>query len=198
MVRLRLDVAKMFRLKRPTSDQIQQFIAAQSELPFSYPEIGATNTNPPAGYTVDHNRRRLGFGTQVFAGAVNALNQWKQFDLGWVQMVPQGTPVEIGAVVAILTSHFGFWSLNACRVVYLIDDDGPVKKFGFAYGTLSSHVERGEERFTVEWHKEDDSVWYDILAFSRPNKLLVKLGVPLARMLQKRFAQDSMTVMSSL
>jgi uncharacterized protein (UPF0548 family) len=61
-----------------------------------------------------------------------------------------------------------------------------VKRFGFAYGTLSTHVERGEERFTIEWHRDEDSVWYDILAFSRPNKLLVKLGLPLARMLQQR------------
>jgi len=182
----------MFRLKRPTADQIQRFIASQKELQFSYSEIGATNKDLPAGYTIDHNRRRLGFGEQVFARAVEALKEWKQFDLGWVQMVPAGTPVEVGAVVAILTSHFGFWSLNACRVVYLINDDGPVRKFGFAYGTLSSHVERGEERFTIEWHQEDDSVWYDILAFSRPNKLLVKLGIPLARMLQKRFARDSL------
>ncbi len=127
---------------------------------------------------------------------VAALRNWKQFDLGWVRMVPSETPIEVGAVVAILTYHFGFWSLNACRVVYLIDEDGPVKKFGFAYGTLSSHVERGEERFTIEWHASDDSVWYDILAFSRPNQFLIKLGLPLARMLQERFARDSLNVMA--
>jgi uncharacterized protein (UPF0548 family) len=28
--------------------------------------------------------------------------------------------------------------------------DGPVRRFGFAYGTLPDHVESGEERFTVE------------------------------------------------
>jgi len=111
-------------------------------------------------------------------------------------MVPVGTPVEVNAVVAILTRHFEFWSLNACRVVYLIDDDGPTTRFGFAYGTLASHVECGEERFTIEWHKDDDSVWYDILAFSRPNKLLIKLGSPFARRLQRRFAKDSLKTMA--
>src|SRR5262249_20824062 len=68
---------------------------------------------------------------------------------------------------------------------------GQVQRYGFAYGTLPEHAESGEERFTVEWHEADDAVWYDILAFSRPHQLLVRLGYPLARRLQKRFARDS-------
>jgi uncharacterized protein (UPF0548 family) len=63
--------------------------------------------------------------------------------------------------------------------------------FGFAYGTLPGHVERGEERFLVEWDQGDDAVWYDILAFSRPNHLLTRLGYPVVRRLQKRFGRDS-------
>ena len=54
--------------------------------------------------------------------------------------------------------------------------------------------ESGEERFTVAWH-EDDAVWYDILAFSRPNHFLARLGYPLVRRLQKRFARDSAAAM---
>ncbi|MGH9971375.1 MAG: DUF1990 family protein [Pyrinomonadaceae bacterium] len=185
----------MFFVTKPSPEEIARFISSRRELPFSYPEVGATGREPPAGYTVDHNRIRLGTGEEVYERAIAALKNWKQFDLGWVRMVPSGTPIETGAIVAILTRHFGFWSLNGCRVVYLISEDGAERKFGFAYGTLSSHVERGEERFTIEWHKSDDSVWYDILAFSRPNQVLVKLGFPLARMLQKRFARDSLATM---
>jgi uncharacterized protein (UPF0548 family) len=55
-------------------------------------------------------------------------------------------------------------------------------------------VECGEERFTIEWHK-DNSVWYDIYAFSRAQHRLVKVGYPYARSLQKRFAKDSMAAM---
>jgi len=186
----------MFLIKKPSYVQIQQFIVSQHDIPFSYAEVGATRDHLPGEYTIDHNRRKLGAGPRVFETAVAALKEWKQFDLGWVQMVPAATPIEVGSVVAILTRHFGFWSLNACRVVYLVNENGPVKKFGFAYGTLASHVERGEERFTIEWHADDDSVWYDILAFSRPNKFIVKLGLPLTRMLQKRFARDSLAVLA--
>lgn len=187
----------MFLLRQPSPEAIRRFISSQRELAFSYPEVGATAGKLPQGYIVDRNRIQLGRGNEAYERAIAALRNWKQFDLGWVRMVPPETPIEVGAVVAILTRHFGFWSLNACRVVYLIDEDGPVKKFGFAYGTLSSHVERGEERFTIEWHTTDDTVWYDILAFSRPNQFLVRLGFQLARRLQKRFAKDSLSVMTA-
>jgi uncharacterized protein (UPF0548 family) len=33
---------------------------------------------------------------------------------------------------------------------------------------LPSHVERAEERFTVEGHAADDPVFYDVFAFARP------------------------------
>jgi uncharacterized protein (UPF0548 family) len=185
----------MFFLRKPSPDNVQRFIASQRELPFSYPEVGATQSDLPSGYTVDHNRVQLGSGQQCYESAIAAIRNWKQFDLGWVQMVPAETPLETGAVVAILTQHFGIWSLNACRVVYLINEESPVKKFGFAYGTLSSHVECGEERFTIEW-QNDGTVWYDILAFSKPNQLLIRFGLPIARMLQRRFAKDSLKAMT--
>ena len=47
----------------------------------------------------------------------------------------------------------------------------------------------------MEWHAADAAVWYDILAFSRPQQLLARLGYPLARRLQKRFARDSAAAM---
>ena len=161
-------------------------------MPFSYPEIGATRTTPPQGYTIDHNRVQLGVGKECFDRAVDAIRSWKQFDLGWVEASPADTLLEVGAAVAVVARHLGFWSVNVSRIVYLVEEGGTIEKFGFAYGTLKSHVERGEERFTVEWHRDDDSVWYDILAFSRPNQILVRLGKPFARYLQKKFARGSL------
>ena len=75
------------------------------------------------------------------------------------------------------------------NVVYVVDES---RRFGFAYGTLPDHVECGEERFLIEWQL-DDSVWYDIFAFSRPQHPLVRLSKPLARRLQKQFARDSLS-----
>ncbi len=38
--------------------------------------------------------------------------------------------VEPGEVVAVMGRAVGVWWLNACRVVYLVDESGPVSKFG--------------------------------------------------------------------
>ena len=194
----------MFLPRQPSDETIRQFISSQHNLPFSYREVGATRsevvlsaTTVPlkSDYKIDHNRMRLGDGEDVYLRAVAALKSWKQFDLGWVTIVPPNTPVEVGRTVAVQARTFGFWSLSAARIVYVIEDEAPVKRFGFAYGTLPNHVECGEERFTIE-QREDGSVWYDIYAFSHPQHPLVRLGFPVARKLQKRFVRDSLAVMA--
>lgn len=185
----------MFLPRQPSDETIRQLISSQQELSFSYRDVGATRSEKaPPDFTVDHNRTRLGAGADTYQSAVSALQSWKQFDLGWVTIVPPNTPVEVGRTVAVQAFTFGFWSLSACRIVYVIDEKETVKRFGFAYGTLPNHVECGEERFTIEWH-EDDSVWYDIYAFSHPQHPLVRLAFPIARALQRRFARESLAAM---
>ena len=181
----------MFLLRKPSAETIRQFIESQSHLPFSYSQTGATQTQPPPGFTVDHNQIRLGEAKQTFDRAVAALKGWRQFELGWVTVVPKSLPLEVGTTVAVQAKTCGVWSLSACRIVYVIND---ARRFGFAYGTLPDHVECGEERFTVEW-RPDDSVWYDILAFSRPRHPLVKIALPLVRKWQKAFARESLAAM---
>lgn len=188
----------MFLLSRPTAHVVREFSDRQSALPFSYSEVGATATEPPTGYRVDHNRVQLGVGRETYVRAVEALKHWRQFDLGWVTIFPAEAVLSEGAVVAIAAKAAGIWCVNASRVVYMIDDQRNAKaRFGFAYGTLADHVEQGEERFMVEW-KEDDSVWYDLYAFSRPHHPLARIGLPVVRMLQKRFAKDSLRAMVHL
>jgi uncharacterized protein (UPF0548 family) len=177
----------MFLVRHPSDQRIRSFISAQQQSQLSYNPSGLTRDSLPAGYNVDHNRVRLGTGVECFNAAVAAITQWKMFDLGWVRLCWDDTPIEPGANVAIVVHHLGFWSINACRIVYVIDEPG---RYGFAYGTLAQHAEIGEERFMVEWNRQDDSIWYDILAVSKPGPL-ARFGYPYARRLQKRFARDS-------
>jgi uncharacterized protein (UPF0548 family) len=181
-------------LTRPSPDLICAFIESQRGQPFSYPEQGATRERAPHGYTVDRNRIQLGLGVAIFERAAEALRQWKMFDTGWIHLCSQDTPVRADCTVAVAARHYGFWSLNACRVVYVVDDRGAQPRYGFAYGTLPEHAETGEERFTVEMRPEDETVWYRIYAFSRP-KGIARVGYPLSRSLQKRFARDSKKAM---
>jgi uncharacterized protein (UPF0548 family) len=118
------------------------------------------------------------------------------FNFDWVEVHTLGGPIVSDMNVAILARVLGVWYVNACRIVYLIDDTGPVETYGFAYGTLPDHAERGEERFTVAWDHADDSVRYVQFAFSRPNHLLTRLNYPLARTVQKRFANDALEAMA--
>ena len=179
-------------MKKPSKAEIERFIASQRDLPLSYDEVGATRDGvPPKSYVVDRYRVKLGEGEEAYERAREALCSWRQLELGWVGLRPGGAPVEVGTTVAVLASHVGFWSLNSARIIYLVQERGDVERFGFAYGTLPGHAERGEERFLVEWSHEDDAVFYDVLAFSRPNHILAWLGYPFARVLQRRFARDS-------
>jgi uncharacterized protein (UPF0548 family) len=185
----------MLSLRKPSAERLRDFLAVQAKFDFTYPAVGATAAVPPIGYVVDHTRIKLGDGAGTFAAAKAALRRWDHFRLGWVETWPPDTPIQVGQVVAVIARLFGLWSLNACRIVYVVEEERPVKRYGFAYGTLPQHAESGEERFTVECHEADDAVWYDILAFSRPQQLLARLGYPFARRLQKRFARDSAAAM---
>lgn len=183
----------MFFLSKPARGVIDEFLKAQEEQPFSYAHVGASRDAAPRGYDLDHHRVEIGRGADVFARACAALRQWKMFDVSWLSLCFAATPMAPGATVAILARHAGIWSLNACRVVYRIEGSA---RCGFAYGTLPEHGERGEERFTVEFSRADNSVWYDLYAFSRP-RLVARLVYPYARILQHRFARDSMKAMQA-
>jgi len=184
----------MLLFRKPSGDSLRTFLDSQRSLDFSYTGVGGTAGDPPSGYVVDHTRVELGKGQHVFERAKAGLEHWEQFRLGWLEAWPSDTPIEAGQVVAVIAHAMGNWWLNACRIVYVIDEKQPVRQFGFAYGTLPGHIEAGEERFLLEW-SADDSVWYDILAFSRPHHVLARLGYPLVRRMQKQFGRDSAAAM---
>jgi uncharacterized protein (UPF0548 family) len=181
--------------RRPKPGTIRDFIAAQCRLDLTYQAVGSAGSTLPSGYVVDHTRVRLGEGESVFRAARTAMMRWEHFTLGWARAEPNDTPIQVGAVVAVVARVMGLWWLNASRVVYTIDESGPVSRFGFAYGTLPGHAESGEERFLIEWNTANKSVWYDTLAFSRPNHFLARLGYPFARRTQRRYDRGSAAAM---
>lgn len=184
----------MLSLRKPKSSTIRQFLDRQAKLEFTYNSVGATANQPPKGYVVDQTRKKLGQGEQVFTSAKTALQGWEQFRLGWLEAWSPETPIQQGEVVAVVARSVGMWWLNACRIVYVIDEQQPVQRFGFAYGTLPDHVGSGEERFLIEMDEAGD-VWYDILAFSRPQNIFARLGYPFVRVVQKRFGGESTAAM---
>lgn len=180
------------RLTRPSDAEVRAHLASQVDLPLTYDSVGATRDNhAPPGYAHDHNRQLLGYGADAFARAKAAVRAWTMFPAPLAYIEPLPIPIEVGAQAGVVIRALGLWWLNAARIVYVIDEP---RRFGFAYGTLPGHVERGEERFLVEW-LADDSVWYDLRAFSQPRALLVRAGKPIARRLQRRFGVLSKAAM---
>lgn len=191
-----------FSLSRPPDAEIRGQLDRQSKEDFSYPDVGASlegaeslRARLDGRYVIDHYRARLGFGAEAFARARSALRRWEMFNLDWVELCWPTTRIEAGSTVGVLVTGPVVWSLNPCRIVQCIDDTGSTERFGFAYGTLPDHAAQGEEYFRVEWSRTDDVVWYEVLAFSRPQQILARLGYPYLRLMQKRFAGDSIRAM---
>lgn len=190
----------MMSFRKPSPAVIAEHLLRQGDLPLSYDFVGLSQQIPdaatPRGFVFDRRREQIGAGDQGWERAKQAIREWVMFQNGWTELhAPQGPP-RIGNVVGMLVWFGGLWWLNPARVLYEIDEttDAGKKRFGFGYGTLCAHAERGEERFLVE-QEPDGSVWYDLASFSQPRHPLVRLCSPLARRIQLRFGRDSMQAM---
>ena len=178
----------MSKLFPPAPAAIHKFLSAQTPLDFSYPGVGLSRSaEAPAGYDHDYNGVELGKGEAVWLAAKTAIRQWQMFPRGWAYIRPENTPVRTGEIVAMLVRVMGLWWINSCRIVYVLDNE---RQFGFAYGTLPGHAERGEELFLVE-RDEQGTVRYSVRAFSRPRHWMARLGYPLARAYQRKFVRAS-------
>lgn len=184
----------MLTIGSPSDDAIRRFLAEHEELPLTY-EAGMTRGAAPAGFNVDHLRHKLGSGEKVFARAVDALRSWTMFLQKGIRLESGGRQAELGATVAIIVQVGPIWWSNACRVVYLIDEAEPVRRVGFANGTLPRHAECGEEVFCIEQDASGD-VWYDLRAYSHPRHWLARVGYPMTRLMQRRFARGSAAAMA--
>jgi uncharacterized protein (UPF0548 family) len=182
----------MLSLRRPSPQALQAFLEQHRDAPCSCRRLDVAGEIRPVGYVRDHQRTELGRGPETFQSACQALREWRMFDLGWASVADSVCPLVAGRVVGVLARVAFFWTLNACRILDVIDEPG--NRFGFVYGTLDEHVEEGEERFLVE-RDSADRVWFDLLAVSRPHRWYVRMLSPLARLLQWRFRRDAALAM---
>ena len=184
----------MFLARRPSPEVIERFLDDSRGLPLSYDQIGLDGPDATR-HTLDQVRVAIGRGDRDFDAARAALMAWKQFDIGWAETFPRHAPIETGTVVAVLFRHLGFWSVNGCRILYDTAPADDRTRFGFAYGTLTSHAVAGEELFEVFRDPRTDEVFYRILATSWPRAPLARIGEPILRALQRKFRRESVAAM---
>jgi uncharacterized protein (UPF0548 family) len=130
----------MLFLRRPTHQEIHTLLAERGAMGFSYPDVGATRSSAPAGYRINHLRALLGQGADLRARAIGALLSWQLLAVAGLELFPKDPPMQPQTTVALLSRHFGLWSLDFCRVIYVLEaqgeDGGAIERTGFAYGTL--------------------------------------------------------------
>lgn len=177
----------VFHFTKPTSVYLQAMRAEQSKEPVTYPEIGGTLGELPAGYHHLHAERTVGSGEALMLRGREAIRTWAaQTELG-LALEPSIPDFVEGSVLAfaIPLRPSPMWATGSCRIVRIVDEP---RRFGFVYGTLPHHPERGEEAFLVH-HRDDDQVVFSVTAFSRAKTLPMRIAGPLGRIIQRQAAE---------
>jgi uncharacterized protein (UPF0548 family) len=143
--------------------------AAIGQKPLTYPEVGATADTLPSGYRHIRRTAVLGTGRNCFENAADRLMRWGVQRGAGLRIQTSSEVAEEGALLTIALGPVPAYG----RVVYTIDE--PDRR-GFAYGTLLGHPESGEELFAVRYAADSETVYLDIVAFSRPATWWSRLG----------------------
>jgi uncharacterized protein (UPF0548 family) len=148
----------------------------------TYSDLGATlSGGRPKGFHHGRYTSDLGHGHATFQRAVEGLRAWDAHRLPGARVFPEGQEIQTGATV-IVTFGTPILALAVpCRIVGVIDEE---TRWGFAYGTLPGHPEQGEEAFVVSI-SVDETVQFEVVAFSRPDDFLVRLSGPIGRGIQR-------------
>ena len=77
-----------------------------------------------------------------------ALGRWQQFRLGWVEVWSPETPIQTGEVVAVIARNLGLWWLNACRIVYVVDEEEPIGRLRLRLRNASGSCWNGGGAFS--------------------------------------------------
>ena len=130
-----------------TPERLRQYLASRLDSPLSYPEVGTSLGALPVGYRHDSSDVWLGESDAAFRRATQGLTEWQAHRAAGVRVYPPDATLATGTTVALALPLFGVHALAACRIVAVIRE---ASRFGFAYGTVAGHPERGEEAFVVE------------------------------------------------
>jgi len=164
--------------RRSTAEIERRLTASRSAAP-SYDHVGSTLREAPPGVPELLVERTV---PGSVAAARSALRRWETHRGIGGRVVPATPPVE-GETVAVIIPRGPFEVLVVDRVVLVVDEPD---RFGFAYGTLPGHPERGEELFLVT-AEGDEHVRLTIRAHARPVGVAA-LGAPVTRWIQRRAA----------
>jgi uncharacterized protein (UPF0548 family) len=182
----------LIRFRRPPAHKLGSLLTSQRESQLSYATPGMTQGTPPLGYRVSSAEVDLGEGSDIFDAAVGHLRNWRVHAQS-LQTVIAKSQVTTGTTVILVARIFPIYVTMACRVVYTIDAENA---WGFAYGTLPHHVEKGEEQFLVS--KVGQRVHFSVTGYSRAGHSLTVVAGPIGKRLQKTATERYVSSMEQL
>jgi len=138
-------------------------------------------------YRFDHASAVVGKGAEDFERARSAVGGWAMARQGWIDVHLEADSVTRGSQVAAVARVGPIWNVSYGIVTQV--DDGP-RRYAFSYGTTKDHAAKGEERFEVVHHDNNDVV-FSISAVSRPARWWGWLGYPIMRWTQARFRRGA-------
>ena len=175
----------MFKPGRPTDDALKRIAEGVSSAGVTYERVGDTLAGDlPPHYQHDRGEVSIGSGAEAFSRGVEGLRSWRAHLGAGARVVPNTEPAE-GMTVVVAVPVGPLTAIAPCRIVRIIDD---ADAYGFAYGTLPGHPEKGEEAFVVRRLASGSSV-FAVTAFSRPAELLARAGGPITRRIQQGMTQ---------
>lgn len=153
----------------------------------TYTEVGATRLGPlPKGYHHLHHRTRVGQGADDFAAAGAAVTEWRMHRASGTRVKSSAARAEPGSTVTMALGVGPLRLAATCEVIWTAY--GEEGRTGFGYGTLAGHPEIGEECFVVDL-ADDGTVWFTVMAFSRPGVWYARLAGPIVPRVQLWYAR---------
>jgi uncharacterized protein (UPF0548 family) len=171
------DSARMaVRLRRPTDASLSRLLERSRLAELTYEPTGCS-----LGRTLPPGMRRRQWRMALpkpdsFERGVIALTEWTMHRAAGLGVMTDGPLMEGTNVAMSAPLPVGFVDAT-CRIVRVVDEED---RFGFAYGTLEIHPERGEESFVLD----RKAGIFTVEAVSTEAHPLARLAPPVARRLQ--------------
>lgn len=160
----------------PAPGRLDAALAEAARLEVSYDHVGSTLDPAVACHT-----RTVELGRDNFDAGVSGLKAWACHRGIGASVHPEGAPIAVGVTVLVVLRVGPVRLLVPDRIVAVVHEPD---RFGFAYGTLPGHPERGEEAFLVERHA-DGRTTATIRVAAQGDWLIARLASPIVRRLQR-------------
>lgn len=179
------------RVRRPPPERLQELLEASRADALTYAPVGLSLD--PTIHTDLHRARweTLIDGPDAYARGCQALRDWAVHRGAGLSVAADGE-LTLGTNVAMAAPLPVGYVEVTCRIVATVDE---ADVFGFAYGTLTVHPERGEESFIVS-RTPDGAVQFVVEAASEPVHPLARLLPPVANRLQDQACRRYLAAMT--